>query len=61
MGRLGSDGGERGLAMGGPPDEAAAFFDDYRRNGVGEVIIVFRSPFDFETIARIGQVRDALG
>ena len=36
------------------------FFDDYRRNGVGEVIVVFRSPFDFETIARIGEVRDAL-
>ena len=61
VGRVGSDGGERGLAMGGPPDEAAAFFDDYRRNGVGEVNIVFRSPVDFETITRIGEVRDALG
>ena len=52
----------------GPRDRRAArgespsYFDGYRRNGVGEVIFVFRSPFDFETIERIGEVCDqALG
>ena len=60
-GRVGSDGGERGLAIGGPPEALAEYFDGYRRNGVGEVILVFRSPFDLESIARIGEVRDALG
>lgn len=60
-GRVGSDGGERGLAIGGPPEALADYFDGYRRNGVGEVILVFRSPFDLESIARIGEVRDALG
>ncbi len=59
-GRVGSDGGERGLAVGGPPDELAAYFDGYRRNGVGEVIFVFRSPFDLETIERLGELRAAL-
>jgi F420-dependent oxidoreductase-like protein len=60
-GRIGSDGGERGLAIGGPPEALAEYFDGYRRDGVGEVILVFRSPFDLESIARIGEVRDALG
>ena len=49
-GRVGSDGGERGLAIGGPPAEVAAYMDGYRENGVGEVMFVFRSPFDLETI-----------
>ena len=35
--------------------------DGYRRIGVGEVIFVFRTPFDHETIERIGEVRAALG
>jgi F420-dependent oxidoreductase-like protein len=59
-GRVGSDGGERGLAIGGSPAEVAAYMDGYRQNGVGEVIFVFRSPFDFETIERVGQLRSAL-
>ena len=32
----------------------------YRRIGVGEVIFVFRDPFDFETIERVREVRAAL-
>ena len=58
-GRVGSDGGERGLAIGGPPDQVSAYFDGYRRSGVGEVIVVFRSPFDFETIQRVEELRTA--
>lgn len=60
-GRLGSDGTSRGLDVGGTPDEVAAFVDGYRRIGVSEVIVVFRHPFDRETIERIAEVRTALG
>ena len=49
-GHLGSDGGERGLLIGGSPRQVAAYVDGYRRNGIGEVMFVFRSPFDLETI-----------
>jgi alkanesulfonate monooxygenase SsuD/methylene tetrahydromethanopterin reductase-like flavin-dependent oxidoreductase (luciferase family) len=60
-GRLGSDGTDRGLTIGGSPTEVAALVDQYRRIGIGEVIFVFRTPFDLQTIERIGEVRDALG
>jgi F420-dependent oxidoreductase-like protein len=60
-GRVGADGTERGLTVGGSPAEVAAFVDGYRRIGVNEVILVFRDPFDAETIERIGEVRAALG
>jgi len=60
-GRVGSDGGDRGLLIGGPPAHLATYFDGYRLNGVGEIIFVFRSPFDLETIGRIGELRAALG
>jgi alkanesulfonate monooxygenase SsuD/methylene tetrahydromethanopterin reductase-like flavin-dependent oxidoreductase (luciferase family) len=59
--RLGSDGSEHGLSVGGNPQEVAAYLDGYRRIGVEEVIVVFRAPFDRETIERIGEVRTALG
>ena len=59
-GQVGSDGGEGGLLIGGPPTELAAYLDGYRRNGVGEIIFVFRSPFDLETIQRVGELRAAL-
>jgi F420-dependent oxidoreductase-like protein len=59
-GRIGSDGGERGLAIGGPSEALAEYFDGYRQNGIGEIIFVFRSPFDFETIERLGELRAAL-
>ena len=60
-GRVGADGAERGLTAGGSPAEVAAFVDGYRRLGVGEVIVVFRDPFDLESIRRLGEVRAALG
>ena len=60
-GLVGSDGDEQGLLIGGPPGDMAAYFDGYRRNGVGEIILVFRSPFDLETIRRVGELRAALG
>ena len=59
-GRLSVDGTEKGLTVGGSPDEVAAFIDGFRRLGIGEVIFVFRDPFDLETIERVGEVRAAL-
>ena len=61
IGRVGSDGTDRGLTIGGPPADVAAFLDGYRRIGIGEVIFVFRHPFDLESIERIGDIRSALG
>ena len=60
-GLVGSDGEEQGLLIGDSPDKMAAYFDGYRRNGVGEIIFTFRSPFDLETIGRVGELRAALG
>jgi alkanesulfonate monooxygenase SsuD/methylene tetrahydromethanopterin reductase-like flavin-dependent oxidoreductase (luciferase family) len=57
----GSDGSDRGLSIGGSPADVAAYLDGYRRIGIGEVIFVFRAPFDTETIERLGEVREALG
>ena len=59
-GRVAADGGDRGLTVGGSPAEVAAFLDGYRQIGVGEIIFVFRDPFDRESIERIGEVRAAL-
>lgn len=58
--RVGADGTDRELTVGGSPDEVAAYLEGYRRVGVGEVIFVFRHPFDIESIERIGEVRKAL-
>jgi F420-dependent oxidoreductase-like protein len=60
-GRVAADGTERGLTFGGSAAAFAAFVDGYRRIGVQEVIVVFRDPFDLETIERIADVRGALG
>jgi F420-dependent oxidoreductase-like protein len=59
-GRVGADGLDRGLTVGGSPADVAAYLDGYRRIGVAEAIVVFRHPFDLETIERIGEVRAAL-
>ncbi len=59
-GRVAADGSDRGLTVGGSPAEVAAFLDGYRQIGVGEIIFVFRDPFDRESIERIGEVRAAL-
>jgi F420-dependent oxidoreductase-like protein len=61
VGRLGADGTDRDLHVGGSPAEVATFLEGYGRIGVGEVIFVFRHPFDLETIERLGEVRAALG
>ncbi len=60
VGKLGSDGTDGGLTVGGPPEEVAAYLDRYRQNGVGEVMFVFREPFDIETIERLGEIRSEL-
>ncbi len=60
-GRVGADGTDRDLTVGGSPADVAAYLDGYRRIGVGEAIFVFRDPFDVETIARADEVRAALG
>jgi F420-dependent oxidoreductase-like protein len=60
VGRVAADGTGRRLSVGGPPDIVAAYLDDYRRIGVAEVILVFRDPFDHETIERLDEVRAAL-
>lgn len=58
--RVAADGTDRELTVGGSPAEVAAYVEGYRRSGVGEVIFVFRHPFDIETIERIDEVRTAL-
>jgi alkanesulfonate monooxygenase SsuD/methylene tetrahydromethanopterin reductase-like flavin-dependent oxidoreductase (luciferase family) len=58
--KVGSDGTDRGLTVGGPPQEVAAYLDRYRRDGIGEVIFVFREPFDMETIESLGEIRSEL-
>ena len=58
--KVGSDGTDRGLIVGGPPAEVAAYLERYRRIGIGEVMFVFREPFDIETIERLGEVRAEL-
>src|SRR5206468_3892008 len=60
VGKVGSDGTDRGLIVGGPPAEVARYLDGYRRIGVGEVMVVLREPFDRETIERVGEVQAAL-
>jgi F420-dependent oxidoreductase-like protein len=60
LGRIGADGTERGLTIGGSPTDVAGYLDGYRRIGVGEAIFVFRHPFDLETITRADEVRGAL-
>lgn len=58
--RVGSDGTERGLNVGGPPDAVAEYVRQFEALGIAEVIWIFRSPFDLETMARLGEVRSAL-
>jgi alkanesulfonate monooxygenase SsuD/methylene tetrahydromethanopterin reductase-like flavin-dependent oxidoreductase (luciferase family) len=57
---IGSDGSERGLNVGGPPGQVAAYLDAFRSLGIAEVIWIFRSPFDHETMRRLPEVRSVL-
>jgi len=58
--RVGSDGSERGLNAGGPPEDIAAYVRRFAGLGVAEVIWVFRSPWDLETMTRLPEVRALL-
>jgi F420-dependent oxidoreductase-like protein len=60
-GESGSDGSERGLSVGGPPEDVAAYLRPYADLGIAELIWIFRDPFDLETINRLSDVRSALG
>jgi alkanesulfonate monooxygenase SsuD/methylene tetrahydromethanopterin reductase-like flavin-dependent oxidoreductase (luciferase family) len=60
IGRVGSDGTERGLTVGGSPADVATYLAGYADAGISEVEVVFRDPFDLETVRRIGEVRAAL-
>jgi hypothetical protein len=40
--------------------DVARYLTGYREAGISEVVIVFRAPFDTETLERIGEVREAL-
>jgi alkanesulfonate monooxygenase SsuD/methylene tetrahydromethanopterin reductase-like flavin-dependent oxidoreductase (luciferase family) len=59
-GRIGSDGTARGINVAGPPERVAGYVREFEALGVAEVMWIFRSPFDLETMSRLGQVRAAL-
>lgn len=58
--RVGSGGSPRGLNVAGPPEAVADYLRQFEALGVAEVMWIFRSPFDLETISRVGEVRAAL-
>jgi alkanesulfonate monooxygenase SsuD/methylene tetrahydromethanopterin reductase-like flavin-dependent oxidoreductase (luciferase family) len=58
--RTSPDGEYRGMTVGGPVAAVAEGLDAYRRLGVGELVFVFRHPFDLETIERLPELRAAL-
>ena len=58
-GDLGSDGTERGLTAGGSAADIAGIAAAYADAGIDEVIVVFRHPFDIETIRGVVEVREA--
>jgi alkanesulfonate monooxygenase SsuD/methylene tetrahydromethanopterin reductase-like flavin-dependent oxidoreductase (luciferase family) len=60
VGRVAADGTDRGLTVGGSPADVARYLAGYREAGIGEVMVVFRAPFDARTIERVGEVREAL-
>jgi len=58
--QIGSDGSPGGLQAWGPPAVIADQVRPYIDLGVAEMIWIFRSPFDLESIRRLGEVRAAL-
>jgi len=56
--QAGSDDTERGLNAGGPPAAVAAYIDRMAELEVAEVMWIFRSPWDLETIRRLSAVRE---
>jgi F420-dependent oxidoreductase-like protein len=59
--RSGADDTERGLRAGGPPAVVAEYVRRFEALGVAELMWIFRQPWDRETIARLPEVRAALG
>lgn len=59
-GRLAADGTPRGLQAWGPPSAIADYARRYAELGIAELIWIFRSPFDLESIRRLAEVRAAI-
>jgi alkanesulfonate monooxygenase SsuD/methylene tetrahydromethanopterin reductase-like flavin-dependent oxidoreductase (luciferase family) len=59
-GRVGSDGTPRLLNAGGGPEAVADYVRGFESLGIGEVIWIFRNPFDLETMSRLAEVRALL-
>ncbi len=51
---------ERDLSAGGTVEEVAATLARYRDAGFAHPILIFRTPFDLETMDRLPELRDAL-
>jgi F420-dependent oxidoreductase-like protein len=52
--------GEGRLVVGGPIEEVAAMLVEYARAGFRHPILIFRSPWDLETIGSLGAIREAV-
>ena len=52
--------GEGRMAVGGPVGVVANELAAYARVGFGHPILIFRSPWDLETIRSLGEIREAL-
>ena len=52
--------GEGRLLVGGPVEEVADALAGYVRVGIRHPILIFRTPWDLETIASLGALREAL-
>jgi F420-dependent oxidoreductase-like protein len=52
--------GEGRLVVGGPVDEVAATLAEYVRIGFRHPILIFRSPWDLETMGSLGAIREAI-
>lgn len=53
--------GEGRLVVGGPVETVAAALAGYLAAGIRHPILIFRSPWDLETIRSLGAIREALG
>ncbi|HEX5823522.1 MAG TPA: TIGR03560 family F420-dependent LLM class oxidoreductase [Candidatus Limnocylindrales bacterium] len=52
--------GEGRLVVGGPVEAVAAALSEYAAVGFRHPILIFRSPWDLETLAALGAIRDAM-
>jgi alkanesulfonate monooxygenase SsuD/methylene tetrahydromethanopterin reductase-like flavin-dependent oxidoreductase (luciferase family) len=60
QGRIDAHGDARSVNAAGPPSLVAEYLRAFEALAIAELIWVFRSPFDLETIARLSEVRAAL-